>query len=502
MLLEVIARARRRLLWNALVLQLAVAVSTALAVLVLLLLLGTDLVAWTWMIILPAASLAAGGWILRGGLPGASPTAQILDRRLRLADTLSTAWHFAGPHAGRRCAEEFRQAQHAQAASLAATIDLRDAIPMRLPHAMYVSAALAIAATGLFFARYGSEARLDLRAPMAGIVQQLLENTRVEIAKVVDEFRPKISDRPDGKENGKEAGDRESPAGDGENAQGKPPGAGDSNPAGKNSGGQEKQAQEKAVPDTFAGEKEGSEQGNQSSADARSGGQQDAASRPENGGQPQQQQQGTGSQSASASAGSSMVNKIKDSLANLLSAMKPQAGGSGGQQVSKAQDGRQSGNNRKQGAAENGSANGDPGEGGSPQPGNAPSGGTGQSVKAQSDKQQGTGAGRDEGSKEIRAAAQLEAMGKVDRIFGKRAENVSGEFTVEAAPGPQHLSTPYAKRTAEHQSVETVAMRDEVPVAYQDYVKHYYDLLREADATSKRTGRVVAATTRRSRSVR
>jgi hypothetical protein len=128
-------------------------------------------------------------------------------------------------------------------------------------------------------------------------------------------------------------------------------------------------------------------------------------------------------------------------------------------------------------------------------------GGVGQAGQSQSEKLQGTGAGSNEGSKEIRAAEQLEAMGKLDRVFGKRAENVSGEMTVEAPPGAQKLSTPYAQRTAEHSSVETTAMRDEVPVAFEDYVQHYYALLRQEEASTRRQGRVMA-TARKSRSVR
>jgi hypothetical protein len=54
MLLEVVARARRRLLWNVLAFQLAVAVIAAFVVLALLLFVGTDLLGWQWVIILPA----------------------------------------------------------------------------------------------------------------------------------------------------------------------------------------------------------------------------------------------------------------------------------------------------------------------------------------------------------------------------------------------------------------------------------------------------------------
>ena len=117
MLLEVVARARRRLLWNALAFQLAVAVIVAFGVLALLLLLGTDLLGWRWVILLPAASLSVGTWIARRRLPGPYPTAQLVDSRLHLSDALSTALFFSRPHPARPCDEGTREAQQAQAVS-------------------------------------------------------------------------------------------------------------------------------------------------------------------------------------------------------------------------------------------------------------------------------------------------------------------------------------------------------------------------------------------------
>ena len=76
-------------------------------------------------------------------------------------------------------------------------------------------------------------------------------------------------------------------------------------------------------------------------------------------------------------------------------------------------------------------------------------------------------------------------MGKIGAIFGKRSENISGEFTVEAPSGPQNLNTPYAPQSAAHASVETTAIRDEVPQEVQDYVQHYYELIRQEDACQR-----------------
>src|SRR5262252_6195390 len=103
MLYEVIARARRRLLWNALAFHFAIAVTVALAVLSLLLFLGTDIIDWRWLIAVPAGLLGAGVCVALRRLPPPYPTAQLVDRHLNLADSLSTALFFAGPDQAGRC---------------------------------------------------------------------------------------------------------------------------------------------------------------------------------------------------------------------------------------------------------------------------------------------------------------------------------------------------------------------------------------------------------------
>jgi hypothetical protein len=499
MLFQVIAHARRRLWWNALLLQLTVAATVGLFVLVLMLLLGTDVIAGRWPVILPMTCLAAGAWMAWRRLPALSPTAELLDRRLRLPDTLATALFFSQPHPERSCGEEFRRALRAQATRIAEGLNLREVVPVKMPRSVLCPALLAIAAASLFVVRYQSAARLDLKEPMGLMLRQLMEGARTEVARLVEELKPaKIAERMKGDE-----GRKSSPAPDGESADGKPPAPGDSNSAER--GAAAASQQEKAKPDTFAGEREPREgepkQGDQVAADSQSGDARNGSEQPGKESSQQRQQQGAANQSASSSGGSGMVNKVKDTLANLISALKPPQGAAGSQQAMNGQDQRASAGKPKRGAADTGSASGEKGEGDSSKPGDAMAGGVGQAGQSQSEKLQGTGAGNNEGSKEIRSAEQLEAMGKLDRVFGKRAENVSGEMTVEAPPGAQNLSTPYAQRTAEHSSVETTAMRDEVPVAFQDYVQHYYALLRQEEASTRRQGRVMA-TARKSRSVR
>ena len=169
--------------------------------------------------------------------------------------------------------------------------------------------------------------------------------------------------------------------------------------------------------------------------------------------------------------------------------------------MSKAQGGRANGNNQKEGAQSSNSENGEPGEG-SQQPGNGKSAGGVQSAGTPSEKQPGNGAGRDDGAKDIQTAQQLEAMGKLSVLLGKRSENLTGEFTAEAASGPQRLSTAYERRGAQHTAVQATAERDDVSLASQEYVQRYFELVRKSGAPLRRPERTAPGTNRRSRATR
>ena len=317
MLSEVIALARRRLLWNALAFQFAVAVIVALAVLALLLFLGTDIVDTRWLVVLPLASLAAGTWVAHRRLPGSYPTAQLLDRRLMLTDALSTAMFFERPHPDRRCDEGTRQAQHEQAARIAADVDLRQAIPFKFPRAIYFAILPAIVAAGLFNMRYrvgraSRPANADDRCPPANRAgdrratsRRNSPNCRTNSSATIrrNEWHrrtrrmapPEIVSRL------------------------KPP-----TPLPKT--GRARRSRERSRNNNrLPIQQTGSDPGSPSSR--------------ENEGRQQQQQAAAAQQAGSSSADSSVMSKLRDSMSNLLSLAKPQPGGSGKQQMGKSQDG-------------------------------------------------------------------------------------------------------------------------------------------------------------------
>ena len=92
----------------------------------------------------------------------------------------------------------------------------------------------------------------------------------------------------------------------------------------------------------------------------------------------------------------------------------------------------------------------------------------------------GSGAGKDDGSKEIKQAELLKAMGKISELIGKRSADVSGETTVEVQSGPQQLKTAYSNTQASHGETDGDVTRDEIPVSLQAYVQQYFAQVRKS----------------------
>src|SRR5262249_42214067 len=172
MLFEVIARVRRRLLLNVIATQSAYAMNGFLGMLVLITLFGTDALEWQWLAIPPLIIAAAGGWGSWRRFPDRYRAAQLLDNWLGLADALSTAVFFSSPRA-RRCNEGMRQAHCEIASRIAADVDPRDAVPLKIPRAALWSVLIAALAAGLITMRYRNERRIDPRPPLVPGGQRL-----------------------------------------------------------------------------------------------------------------------------------------------------------------------------------------------------------------------------------------------------------------------------------------------------------------------------------------
>ncbi|MBZ5620133.1 MAG: hypothetical protein LAQ69_15620 [Acidobacteriia bacterium] len=469
------------------------ATSAALGALILLLLIGTQVLNWQWTILLPLAAIVAGFYRARRRLPSAYAVAQMVDHRMALADTLSTALFFSQHEShdepSSRVSGEVRKLQYERADRLSESVDVRKATPYTVPRTAYLMGALILVASSLFALRYGLTRRLDLKAPLASILEQTFgSNERAQQAR--DNRRlpqPEPQMQPD--ESGANVQDPDQKAGDQQDsdAANASEEASDTNPApgeAKAAGGDaRKQAEEGEKSDGDQKDAQGDERSGE--GESPNGQQGDSKSDPKQDSSAKHDSNGSGDNS-------SLMSKVKDAMQNLLSRMKPQQGQSGAQQQSAMDQknsqskGQQNGSKQqssKDGQQQNGGQQGDAQEGQSgEQAQNAqdPQGkGTGKSENQQPSKQPGSGIGSQDGDKSIKQAEQLAAMGKISEIFGKRSANITGEATVEVQNTSQQLRTPYAQRGAQHTQAGAEINRDEIPVVLQTYVEQYFEQVRK-----------------------
>jgi hypothetical protein len=489
--LKLIHRARQRLFGNELLSQGANTGSVTLLVLILLLLLGTEVLNWQWMAAFPLAAALAGAILARRRLPGGYRTAQLLDGHLGLFDALSTAWHFRDHPPANAAQQEICAAQAVHAEKAAEGVDVRKAVPYRIPRTAYAMAALLLVASSLFALRYGLTNRLDLRTPLARIIQQRMGFTeRTDTAR--NNTRKRLPDPARG-ENGEDlAQAQESRAGEPDpegdspelnESQNEKANSAGSKQDGKNQGGLENNPDVKPV-DVAGDESEDQEDGNPAGnpgtpGSAKGDSKKDGNMKPEGG---------------NSNENSSLLSKIKDAMQNLLSKVKPQQGG---QQSASEENGKQSKSQAgtKQQASKEGQqpgsgqqAEGQEGETGEQAQNSQDSQGksANKSDSPQTSKQPGSGMGSQEGDKSIKQAEQLAAMGKISEIIGKRSASLSGEATVEVQSTKQTLHTPYAQRGAQHTQGGAEINRDEIPVALQSYVQQYFEQVRKQAPPAKK----------------
>jgi hypothetical protein len=84
----------------------------------------------------------------------------------------------------------------------------------------------------------------------------------------------------------------------------------------------------------------------------------------------------------------------------------------------------------------------------------------------------------------MREAEQLQAMGKITEILGKRSANVTGEVMMEVASGKQQLRTEWSQQQANHAEAGREIHRDEVPLMYQQFVQQYFEEIRKPQAAA------------------
>jgi hypothetical protein len=119
---------------------------------------------------------------------------------------------------------------------------------------------------------------------------------------------------------------------------------------------------------------------------------------------------------------------------------------------------------------------GEPGEASSQQ---VAQGDSGANSEQSGEGQPSSSAGSNDGSKEAAEQAAIEeAMGRLEELYSQRAEQIRGEVMIETETARQTARTPYQPQQSGHQDLGGTVSRDAIPLAYQAYIKSYFENLR------------------------
>ena len=490
-LLDLIRRARQRVIGNLVFQQASLGLTLGLACGVLLLLLGTQILDWYWPLLLFAAAFALGLWRFWKSLPGDYRIAQMLDQRLALPDTLSTAFHFAQPGV-KAPSGALRDIQRAEANDAAGQADIAAALPRHWNRLSTAAAALALVFASLMAYRYGTQNSLDLSQPLVpGLVDLFgtADNSGSPLAQLQKKQGPEPEPFPGtARSEDERKRDEAAPLDQAPEDVLKTIGV----PEVDNSGAEESKKGDMSKD----GQTEGQEKGDGEKGEAEGGndpgnkGSSDKNQQKEPASAAQKQQPGGDK--------NSLAEKFRDAMANLMNKVK-QPGKANEQQAKNEgpKDGQGQGQGEKKdgqkGQKSDGKPNSQGGEGEQKPDSEAQAGDQDQSAQGkgatESNQPKGnddpkSGTGKQDGNKDTKLAMHnMEVLGKLSEIIGKRSEKQTGEVMVEVSSGKnQQLRTAYSAKTGQHADSGGEIHRDEVPLMYQQFVQSYFDQLRKAPA--------------------
>ena len=476
-LTDLLERARRRLFGQLALDKGALALVIGMAAVILLLLAGTQILDWYWPVLVVAVSLGVGIYRLRKSLPTPYKLSQEIDKRLGLADSLSTAVHFAAhPDPAR---EAVCEVQRRDAELVAQRVNLQEALPPSRSRYLLPAAGLVLVAFGLFAVRYAVTGSLSLEPSLFKIAYdsffgpptQVAKNQAKRLNMAQSPFDPGNPDaqstatdqQPEDLLNSQDSKDATNSQGD-DNAKQAADKDGD-----KNDGNADKQGKDQGDKDGKQGDK-GSKDGKDSAGNKdKEGGGQDKQGNPNDSG---------------------VLDKIKDALANMLNKMKPNS----------AQNSPQNGKNQpndkgekadkgdkadKQPDSQNAGAEANPESNQNGDQKNAEDAKASSQPSKPSSQESNSGAGSKDGDKAAKDAKALEAMGQISEILGKRSATVTGEMMVEVGQTKQTLKTPWADRQASHTESGGEIHRDEVPLMFQPFVERYFEEIRKSPPAAK-----------------
>ncbi len=491
MIEDLIRRARRRFVLNATLAQFALAAAVFVGGFVLMLIFGTRYLEWWTLGVFGAVGIGIGAYRVYKQTPDIYTTAVRVDESARLHDALSTALYFKDHAAG---SAAFRDSQRAQAEIAASEVQLEQAVPFLVPRTLYAMAALCVLASALVALRYGVGHGLNLRAPLT---QVLFEDESIRDAKKAQALYPKsqkqwmqeaqsllskLGVQPDPKE--PVPGDEDALDKAIEQAM---QNQGDQAAQNKQGGKTDKNGQSKAGESSKEGQTgDPIDNGDQQQQQAAQDQKESAGANPKAGDPNSKSNAG---KNGAPSNSESLLSKLKDAVQNMLSKSdkKSDASAQKNQQASKNDKPGDAKGQASKGAPEKGESQGDAqdGEPDSDSQNAQQAQGRLNSPANQTPSQGGSGIGSQDGSKELKEAAQLKAMGKISEIIGQRAATVSGETTVEVQSGSQKLQTEYSTTSAAHGETDGDVTRDEIPLALQAYVQQYFNEVRKAGPAAK-----------------
>jgi len=471
--------------------QSALALTIGMGGAVVLLLAGTQFLEWYWVVLLALASLGVGVYRLRRTIPSTYKLAQRIDRRLSLADALSTATYFeSDPSRGHAA---IRERQRAEAESVARTVDLHTALPFKKPRYGVPALVLAAVAVGVFALRFAVTGSLSLQPSLVKIAFDTFFPPHDQMAKLDkkrDPFKPPSTD-----ENNPDSPTVENPdtpdqtldANDAPDAS--DPQTGDNSKESAQKGRQDEQNADVQGDQSEKGDKQSN--GNDASEDNAK--QQNKDGKQQNAKDGKQQNAKDGKQ-GSENQNSSLMDKLKDAMANMMNKMKSSSkdGQQSQQQQQNAQNGQQgqkdkSSQQGKQGQQQQAQsdAQSDQQSDAGDKKQTADAKGSEKSSDKNASQDSKSGIGSADGDKAAKEAEQLAAMGKISEILGKRAQNVTGEVMVEVGSSKQQLKTPWAQKQASHAEAGGEINRDEVPLMYQQFVQQYFEEIRKTPKPAK-----------------
>jgi hypothetical protein len=468
--------------------QAAIAASLVFAGSVLILILGTQLLNWYWLVFLGAAGLVLAAYRLRVRLRSPYTTAQVLDHRLALDDTISTAWHLtrhpeiAETRAGR--------IQLRQAEAIAAQVDTKAAFPMRIQRSWALALALATVALALFSVRYLVRRDLDFKQSLLPMRFDRL------VARIQNSLgRAERAGSADSSSQEKEAVSQQlarTQAGD--------PRANDvfgvKTPAAPGDSG--KPSEGESSLNTSPGDGKPGSDGKR--GDAGQNGLTSPASEAKDSanGVAKSSDQGTRSQDSGEPQNESLMSRMKDAVSSLMAKMKPDDASRSPQASTRNaaapdQDQSQSETSQSQNrtSAAQSPPNGAKADSKSAEQGQATE--MAQSAESRSSgnsehkgaSQSKSGIGRQDGGKDLKESEELQSMGKLAEIIGRRSKDISGDMMVEVPSGKQQLRTAYTGKVAQHSDTGGEINRDEIPLVFQQYVREYMERVHREPASAK-----------------